>query len=209
MQVKIYDFQTKNEVSTVDLNKNVFMAEIRPDIIKRVVDWQLLKSMSGTHKVKTVSEISGTTKKPHKQKGTGMARQGSKRSVQMRGGAVSHGPSVRSHSIKIPKKVRQFALRSILSSKLNDNRLFIVDNFSIDTHKTKNLCNIMKHWGVGSFILLDGVNTDKNLLLASSNLYKISTLSSNGVNVYDIIRHDYLVMSKSALEHVEKRCSND
>jgi large subunit ribosomal protein L4 len=134
-----------------------------------------------------------------------MARQGSKRSVQMRGGAVSHGPNVRSHSIKIPKKVRQLALSSILSSKLADSKLFIVDNLDIDSHKTAALSKIIKQWGGSSFLLIDGNSINQNLSLASANIHKILALPSMGINVYDIISHEYLIISMSGLKNVESR----
>lgn len=188
--------------------KQFFSIPVRSDIIKRVVDWQLLKKMAGTHRAKTVSDISGTTKKPHKQKGTGMARQGSLRSVHMRGGAVSHGPVVRSHAIKLQKKVRNLGLRCALSSKFSEQKLIIVDNLDIHSYKTKNLVEVFKRFEGQSYFVVDGDKLNKNFTKASSNLSYVSAVPSMGLNVYDIIKHEYLVITKSGLNNIELRLSN-
>ena len=127
------DNKSLNEIS---LNKFIFGIEFNPDVIHRMIRYQLAKRRSGNHKTKNISEISGTTKKPFKQKGTGSARQGSKRSPQMRGGAVIFGPVVRSHAHKLPKRIRNLALRIAISKKLKDGRLKIIDNFKISKNKT-------------------------------------------------------------------------
>jgi large subunit ribosomal protein L4 len=183
---------------------------VRIDIIKRVIDWQLLKRMSGTHKAKTVSDISGTTKKPHKQKGTGMARQGSLRSVQMRGGAVSHGPVVRSHAVKLQKKVRNLGLCCALSAKFNENRLILVEDLNIKSSKTKDLKNIFdsKIFLGKSYFIIDGQTLNENFVKASSNLVNISAVPAVGMNVYDIVKHEYVVITRSGLENIELRLSN-
>jgi large subunit ribosomal protein L4 len=207
MKMKIYDFELATEIGECDVSESVFGREVRLDIIKRVVDWQLLKRMSGTHKAKTVSDISGTTKKPHKQKGTGMARQGSLRSVQMRGGAVSHGPVVRSHEVKLQKKVRNLGLCCALSAKFNENKVILVDNLELKSSKTKDFVSALEKFTGKSYFVVDGTLND-NFVKASSNLGHVSAVPTVGINVYDIIKHDYLVITKSGLNNVELRLAN-
>src|SRR4051812_9305646 len=127
MKTKIHSLTAKS-THEFELNEEVFGLEVRQDIIKLAIDWQLAKARSGTHLTRTVSEVSGTTKKPFKQKGTGNARQGSLRSAQMRGGGVAHGPVLRSHATKLPKKVRRLAMCHALSAKLAEGKLVILDN---------------------------------------------------------------------------------
>jgi large subunit ribosomal protein L4 len=210
MKAKIYDLDKPDQEKEYDLQSTIFGKEVRIDIIKRVIDWQLLKRMSGTHKAKTVSDISGTTKKPHKQKGTGMARQGSLRSVQMRGGAVSHGPVLRSHAVKLQKKVRNLGLCCALSAKFNENRLILVEDLNIKSSKTKDLKNIFdsKIFLGKSYFIIDGQNLNENFIKASSNLVNISAVPAVGMNVYDIVKHEYVVITRSGLENIELRLSN-
>jgi large subunit ribosomal protein L4 len=207
MKTKIYEFELGGEIGEYDLSESIFGRDVRVDIIKRVIDWQLLKRMSGTHKAKTVSDISGTTKKPHKQKGTGSARQGSLRSVQMRGGAVSHGPVVRSHAVKLQKKVRKMGLCCALAAKFQENRLILIDNLDISSSKTKNLTSMFERFAGKSYFVVDGDKLNENFVKASSNLHYISAAPSVGLNVYDIVKHEYLVLTKSALNNIESRLS--
>jgi len=208
MKVKVYGFELGKENEECDLNENIFAREVRVDIIKRVIDWQLLKRMSGTHKAKTVSDISGTTKKPHKQKGTGMARQGSLRSVQMRGGAVSHGPVVRSHAIKLQKKVRNLGLCCALSAKFLEQKLILIDDLNLKSSKTKDLINLLNNFNGKSYFFVDGDKLNENFVKASSNINYLSAVPSVGINVYDIVKHEYLVITKSGLNNVELRLSD-
>ena len=200
------DNKSLNEIS---LNKFIFGIEFNPDVIHRMIRYQLAKRRSGNHKTKNISEISGTTKKPFKQKGTGSARQGSKRSPQMRGGAVIFGPVVRSHAHKLPKRIRNLALRIAISKKLKDGRLKIIDNFKISKNKTslfKKKLNILK---IDSALFVDGKVVDDNFLLASCNVPKIDVLPIAGINVYDIFKRDFLVLSSNALDCLEKRFLNE
>jgi large subunit ribosomal protein L4 len=208
MKMKIFSFESGLEVEEHDLDQSIFARDVRVDIIKRVIDWQLLKRMSGTHKTKTVSDISGTTKKPHKQKGTGMARQGSLRSVQMRGGAVSQGPVVRSHAVKLQKKVRNMGLCCALSAKIIDKKLILVDSLNIDSIKTKDLVNVFDRFKGKSYFVVDGEKLNENFVKASSNISYVSAVPSVGINVYDIIKHEYVVITKSGLNNLELRLSN-
>ena len=169
-----------------------------------MVNWQLAKRRSGNHKTKGISDIRGTTKKPYKQKGTGNARQGSLRSPQFRGGAVIHGPVVRSHAFDLPKKVRKLALRVALSSKAADGKLIVLDAAKAATPKTKDLAGRLGKLGWNSVLVIDG-EVDDNFASASRNIPHVNVLPSVGANVYDILRADTLVLTKDAVEMLEAR----
>lgn len=195
----------KNEkVGEIDLPDNVFSVDVREDILHRVVRWQLAKRQSGLHKTKTISDISGTTAKPYRQKGTGRARRGSLRSAQFRGGATIFGPVVRSHAHKLPKKIRQLGLKMVLSDKYKNGRLRIIENIDIESLKTKALLVLLKVFDFPSVLFVDSVVEDK-FLLASRNLGNVSVLPSCGLNVYDVLRFDVLIFTPSALEKLKER----
>ncbi|HJD59100.1 MAG TPA: 50S ribosomal protein L4 [Rickettsia endosymbiont of Omalisus fontisbellaquei] len=205
MKTKILSLANE-EVGEISLNEDIFAVEfIRDDIIKQVIDWQRAKAMSGNHKTKTVSEVSGTTKKPFKQKGTGNARQGSLRSVQMRGGGVAHGPRVRSHATKLPKKVRKLGLIHALSEKLAEGKLLVIDSLKLDEPKTSALVNILNKFQGKSFFVIDGNKVDINFSLAAKNIYNTVIVPQIGANVYDIIRHEYVLLSQEAVSVLEER----
>lgn len=205
MKTKILSLANE-EVGEISLNKDIFAVEfIRDDIIKQVIDWQRAKAMSGNHKTKTVSEVSGTTKKPFKQKGTGNARQGSLRSVQMRGGGVAHGPIVRSHAIKLPKKVRKLGLIHALSEKFAEGKLLVIDSLKLDNPKTSFLVNMLNKFQGKSFFVIDGNEVDINFSLAAKNIYNTMIVPQIGANVYDIIRHEYVLLSQEAVNVLEER----
>lgn len=209
MKAKVFDL-TKKEQSEISLNKEIFGLEnIREDIIKRVIDWQLLSRMSGTHKTRTVSEVSGTTKKPFKQKGTGNARQGSLRSVHMRGGAVSHGPQVRSHAISMPKKVRKMALKHAISSKSLEGKLIVVDSLNLKEAKTSKLSAMLKEFGAKSYFVVDGAEVNVGFKSASRNIPAVVSVPAIGANVYDIIKHDVLMVTKDAVKALEERLGDE
>ncbi len=192
-------------VGEIDLDESVFGVPVRTDLIARMVNYQLAKRRAGTHKTKGVSEISGTTKKPYRQKGTGRARQGSLRSPQFRGGATIFGPVVRSHATDLNKKVRKLALKCALSSKVADGKLFVLDAATAETHKTKALAAQLKALGLTSALIIDGANPDENFLRASANIPLIDVLPEQGANVYDILRRDTLVLTRNAVEQLEAR----
>ncbi|ALN41023.1 50S ribosomal protein L4 [Rickettsia rhipicephali] len=205
MKTKILSLANK-EVGEISLNEDIFAVEfIRDDIIKQVIDWQRAKAMSGNHKTKTVSEVLGTTKKPFKQKGTGNARQGSLRSVQMRGGGVAHGPRVRSHATKLPKKVRKLGLIHALSEKCAEGKLLVIDSLKLDKPKTSALVNILNKFQGESFFVIDGNEVDINFSLAVKNIYNTVIVPQIGANVYDIIRHEYVLLSQEAVSVLEER----
>jgi len=189
-----------NVVGETSLSVGVFQAPVRKDIVTRVVLWQLAKRRSGNHKTKEIGDVSGTTRKPYKQKGTGRARQGSLRSPQFRGGAVIFGPVVRDHAFDLPKKVRRMGLRCALSARLRDNQLTIVDQLSMDSPKTKKALNLFPK----SVLLVGGETVCPNLKLAVANLHKVNIIPRQGLNVYDILRHDHVMLSQDAVTYLEQ-----
>lgn len=195
------------KAGSVDLADGVFGAEVRKDIIARMVNYQLAKRRGGNHKTKTVSEIRGTTAKPWAQKGGGRARAGTLRAVQFRGGATIFGPVVRDHSHKLPKKVRQLALRSALSSKQAAGKLIILDDATLDGPKTKDLSAKLSALGWSNALIVTGSEVDDNFARAAANIMNIDVLPQQGANVYDIIRRDVLVLTKAAAAHLQERLS--
>ncbi len=196
---------SNQEVGQVELSEDLFGRAVRSDILHRVVRWQLAKARAGTHQTKTISMISGTTKKPYKQKGTGNARQGSLRSPQFRGGATIFGPVSRSHAYSLPKKVRKLGLKQALSSKLQNQELVIVDHLKLSDPKTAQLIKKIQSNGWESALFLDGTVVDENFAKASANIVGIDVLPQQGANVYSILKRKYLVLSKDALDHLEAR----
>jgi large subunit ribosomal protein L4 len=202
MQVDIITLENA-PAGTADLPDEFFATTPRKDIMARVVHWQLSKRRSGNHKVKGVAEVSGTTRKPYKQKGTGNARQGSLRSVQFRTGGVAHGPVVRSHEYSLNKKVRRLGLISALSQKVAENKLFVLDAASAEA-KTGALAKKIKALGWSSALIIDGA-VDEGFLRASRNIHKVDVLPTIGANVYDILRHDVLAITTAGLEGLKAR----
>ncbi|OWM85580.1 uncharacterized protein LOC116209414 [Punica granatum] len=185
---------------------DVFDVPIRKDIVHRVVRWQLAKRQQGTHSTKTISEVSGTGRKPWQQKGTGRARHGTLRGPQFRGGATMHGPKPRSHAIKINKKVRRLGLKVALSARAGEGKLLVLDDLELPTHKTKNIVSYVKQMdNTKKVLLVDGGPIDENLKLATQNLHYVNVLPSIGLNVYSILLHDTLVMSRDAVNRIVER----
>jgi len=193
------------EVGDIELADSVFGVPVRGDILARVVQWQLAKRRAGTHKTKGISEISGTTKKPYKQKGTGRARQGSLRSPQFRGGAVIFGPVVRSHAFDLQKKVRRLGLKTALSAKQAEGKLVVIDAAKLEDAKTKALRARIDGFGWESVLIIDGASVDAGFARAARNLPKVDVLPQQGANVYDILRRDTLVLTREAAEQLEAR----
>ncbi len=205
MKVKVKSLDNK-PAGDIELSEEIFGVQIRPDLMHRTVRWQLAKRRAGTHSSKTVGEISGSTRKPWKQKGTGRARTSSLRSPQFRGGAVIFGPKPRSHEHKLPKKVRRLALRSALSSKCAEGKLVVIDSASMKNTKTSLLNSYLKKLKLASSVLLiDGPELDANFGRAARNLPNIDILNHQGANVYDILKRDTLVLTRGAIEHLEAR----
>ncbi len=193
------------DVGQIELLDVVFGVTPRRDILTRMVNFQLAKRRSGNHKVKIISEVSGTTKKPWAQKGTGRARQGSLRSPQFRKGGVIFGPVVRDHAHDLPKKVRQLALRMALATKQKEGKLIVLDQAKLDSYKTKNLVAKFAKLGWNSALIIDGANLDENFAKATRNIKNIDLLPEQGANVYDILRRDVLVLTKNAVEQLQER----
>ncbi|MBN2752631.1 MAG: 50S ribosomal protein L4 [Rhodospirillaceae bacterium] len=204
MKQDVINFDAKS-VGSIDLDEGIFGVAVRPDILHRMVNWQLAKRRAGTHKTKGIGDISGTTKKPFKQKGTGHARQGSLRSPQYRGGATIFGPVVRDHAHELTKKFRKLGLKTALSAKVAEGKLVVLEDAKFDSAKTKDFALKLKELGWMSALIIDGPEVDGNLALASRNVIGIDVLPQQGANVYDILRRDTLVLTKAAVEHLEAR----
>lgn len=199
--VKTLDNKAAGEVT---LNKDVFGVDVRADLLHRAVNWQLNKRRSGCHKTKGISEVSGTGKKPYRQKGTGNARFGSLRTPIHRGGAIIFGPLVRSHATDLPKKVRALALKTALSSKAAEKKIIVLDTAKAKSHKTKDMVKSLEALGVNSAVIFDAA-LDENFVRATANIPHIDVLPAHAVNVYDILRRDVLVLTKEALAQIEQR----
>ena len=190
---------------SVELADEIFGAKPRTDIMARVVHWQQSRRRAGTHKTKGLSEVSGTTKKPYRQKGTGNARQGSLRAPQFRTGGVVHGPVVRDHGYDLPKKVRRLGLISALSQKQAEGKLVVIDSAG-GVEKTKELNAKLRVLGWTSALIVDAA-VDPLFLRASRNILGVDVLPTVGANVYDILRHDLLVVTSAGLEGLTARLS--
>ena len=190
----------------VELSDAVFgITDIRGDLLARYVNWQLAKRRAGTHKVQTRNENSRTGKKMYKQKGTGGARHGSRRAPQFVGGSRAFGPVVRDHGFSLPKKVRALALRHALSSKAKAGALVVVDTVSVKEAKTAALREQFGKLGWTKALIIAGPEVDTNFGLAARNIPHIDVLPNAGLNVYDILRADKLVLTKAAVEAIEAR----
>jgi large subunit ribosomal protein L4 len=193
------------KIGTVELADSVFGVDVRRDILARAVNWQLAKRRAGTHKVKGRSEVAGTSKKPFRQKGTGRARQGSMKGPHMRGGGVVFGPVPRDHSHDLPKKVRRLALKAALSSKRADGTLVVLDKAELEDAKTRLLARRAVTLGWRKALIIDGETVDANFARAAHNLRGIDLLPSRGANVYDILRHETLVLTRTAVDKLVER----
>ncbi|MBT4041723.1 MAG: 50S ribosomal protein L4 [Rhodospirillales bacterium] len=189
----------------IDLDDAIFGVDVRGDLMARYVNWQLAKRRAGTHKTKGRSEVAATRAKPFKQKGTGRARQGTFVAPQMRGGGIVFGPVVRDHGNSLPKKVRKAALRSALSSKQAEGKLIVLDAAEMKKGKTKELIAKLDKLGWGNALVIDGETVDVNFSRAASNIVGLDVLPSQGANVYDILRRDTLVLTKSGVEKLVER----
>ncbi|QGZ33891.1 50S ribosomal protein L4 [Stappia indica] len=202
LEVKTLDGAAAGSITVSD---EIFGLDPRTDLIHRVVRWQLAKRQAGTHKAQQRSEVSGSTKKFVRQKGSGGARHGNKKAPQFRGGGKAHGPVVRSHAHDLPKKVRALGLRHALSAKFKADGLIIVDVVSAEEAKTKALAARLANLGLSNALVVDGSEIDANFRLASRNIPAIDLLPVEGLNVYDILRREKLVLTKSAVTALEER----
>ncbi|WCR54539.1 MAG: 50S ribosomal protein L4 [Wolbachia endosymbiont of Ctenocephalides orientis wCori] len=192
-----------DKVGDIEPNPLIFSVKQKLHILHDVVKWQLAKKRAGTHKTKGISDVSGTTAKPYGQKRTGRARQGSLRSPQFRGGGIIYGPVVRSHAYSLNKKVRKLALKIALSLKYANGQLVILDNLDIDVQKTSDMLNYIKNFKFSSFLIVGDYGD--NLLRAARNLHYVDLIKPMGLNVFDILNHECIMLTSDALRHLEGR----
>ena len=207
MKKSILNLKNKS-VGHIDLDVSIFGIKKFPDLIHQYIRYQNAKSRQGSHKTKSRSEVSGRSKKPFSQKGTGNARQGSNKPPNFRGGAVSMGPVDRDHSFNLNKKEKKLAIKSALSTKLLEDKLIFIDTFKIDDFKTKLLSSKLKNFDYNSALFIySEEEIDRNFKLASSNIPKISILNQKGMNVKDLITYDKVFIEQNCLETISKRLS--
>ena len=193
------------KAGSIELPDNIFGVEPRKDILHRVVRWQLARKQQGTHSVLTRSEVSYSTKKIYRQKGTGGARHGSRRAPIFRKGGVYKGPTPRSHEHNLTKKFRALGLKHALSSKVASGELVIIDNAVLKDSKSKVLATLLKNFGWKRALIVDGPSLDPNFVRAARNIDAVDVLPSVGINVYDILKKDTLVLTRAAVTALEER----
>lgn len=208
MKITVKNLENK-DAGSIELNDEVFGVEIRQDILHRMVRYQLNKRQSGTHKTKDISEVSGTGKKPFKQKGTGSARRGTNRAPHHVGGARMFGPVVRSHATEMPKRERALAMKIALSAKAASGKLVILDSVATKEAKTKAMVQTLKNMDINSAVFVCGPELDVNFALSARNIPLIDVLTSDGANVYDILRRDTLVLTRDAVDALTSRLTAD
>ena len=200
--VSVYNMEGK-EVGKMDLNDAVFGVEINEHLVHMAVVQNLANKRQGTQKAKTRAEVSGGGRKPWRQKGTGHARQGSTRSPQWKGGGVVFAPTPRDYSFKMNKKEKRAALKSVLTSRVQDNKLIVLDELKLDAIKTKEFKKVMDNLKVGkAMVVIDG--QDENVILSARNLPTVNTAMAENINVYDILKGDTLVLTKDAVAKIEE-----
>ena len=194
-----------SKAGSIELADEIFALEPRADILHRVVRWQRARAQAGTHKVKTRSEVNYSTKKIYRQKGTGGARHGARSAPIFRGGGVYKGPTPRSHAFDLPKKVRSMGLKHALSAKAAAGELVVLAEASLKAGKSKELANAIKKMGWKRTLVIDGLEVNYEFARAASNIDGLDVLPSAGANVYDILKRDTLVLTKSGIEALEAR----
>ncbi len=200
--VSVYNMEGK-EVGKIELNDAVFGVEINEHLVHMAVVQNLANKRQGTQKAKTRAEVSGGGRKPWRQKGTGHARQGSTRSPQWKGGGVVFAPTPRDYSFKLNKKEKRAALKSVLTSRVQDNKLIVLDELKLDAIKTKEFKKVMDNLKVGkAMVVIDG--QDENVILSARNLPTVNTAMAENINVYDILKGDTLVLTKDAVAKIEE-----
>jgi len=205
MKKSILNLKNKS-VGDIDLDNSIFGVKRLPDLIHQYLRYQNAKSRQGSHKTKTRAEVSGRSKKPFSQKGTGNARQGSNKPPNFRGGAVSMGPVNRDHSFSLNKKEKKLAIKSALSSKVIEDKVVIIDTFEIKSFKTKELFSDLKNFNYKSALFIYSENgIDKNFKLASANIPRVSILNQKGMNVKDLISFDKIFIEKKSIDEITKR----
>ena len=207
MKKTILNLKNKS-VGDIDLDNTIFGIKILPDLIHQYIRYQNAKSRQGSHKTKSRSEVSGRSKKPFSQKGTGNARQGSNKPPNFRGGAVSMGPVNRDHSFSLNKKEKKLALKSALSVKATQDKIFIIDTFEVKSFKTKDLFSDLKNFDYESALFIySEKGLDNNFKLASSNIPRISVINQKGINVKDLITFDKIFIDQKSVNEITERLS--
>lgn len=200
--ISVYNMEGA-EVGKMDLNDGIFGVEIKPNLVHKAVVWHLANMRQGTQKAKTRSEVSGGGRKPYRQKGTGHARQGSTRSPQFTGGGVVFAPVPRDYSFKMNKKEKRIALKSALTSKVQDAEMIVVDKLEFEGPKTKEMAKVLENLKAGkSLVVIDG--TDMNVVRSARNIPGVKTINADMINVYDIVGHKNLIVTKDAVAKIEE-----
>lgn len=200
--VKVYNIEGK-EVGTIELNDAVFGVEINDHLVHMAVVQQLANKRQGTQSAKTRAEVRGGGRKPWRQKGTGHARQGSTRSPQWKGGGVVFAPKPRDYSFKMNKKEKALAIKSALTSRVNEAKFFVLDDLSFDEIKTKKMKAVLDNFKVEKALVVIG-DKNENVQLSARNLPKVRTVLTNSINVYDILKYDTMVLTKDAVAKIEE-----
>ncbi|HHW35785.1 MAG TPA: 50S ribosomal protein L4 [Bacillales bacterium] len=200
-KVALYN-QTGSQVGEIELSEAVFGIEPNKSVLFDAIVMQRATRRQGTHKVKNRSEVSGGGRKPWRQKGTGRARQGSIRSPQWRGGGIVFGPTPRSYSFKLPKKVRRLAIKSALSTKVLENDVVVLENLIIEAPKTKDMVQVLNALSLNKKVLVITADADQTIELSARNIPGVTVVDANGVNVLDVMSHDKMVITKEAAEKV-------
>lgn len=196
--------QAGSEVGAIELNDSIFGIEPNNHVLFEAIIMQRASLRQGTHKVKNRSEVAGGGRKPWKQKGTGRARQGSIRSPQWRGGGVVFGPTPRSYAYKLPKKVRRLAIKSALSAKVLEENVMVLDNLAFEAPKTKEFAAVLAGLSIDTKALIVTDGLDEKVALSARNIPGITVVEATGLNVLDVVSHNKLIMTKSAVEKVEE-----
>ncbi|QIW82443.1 50S ribosomal protein L4 [Bacillus velezensis] len=202
-KVALYN-QNGSTAGDIELNASVFGIEPNESVVFDAILMQRASLRQGSHKVKNRSEVRGGGRKPWRQKGTGRARQGSIRSPQWRGGGVVFGPTPRSYSYKLPKKVRRLAIKSVLSSKVNDNNIIVLEDLTLDSVKTKEMAAVLKGLSVEKKALIVTADANEAVSLSARNIPGVTVVQANGINVLDVVNHEKLLITKAAVEKVEE-----
>ncbi|MDD2957476.1 MAG: 50S ribosomal protein L4 [Lachnospiraceae bacterium] len=200
--VSVYNMEG-NEVGTMELNDTVFGVEVNEHLVHLAVVQQLANNRQGTQKAKTRSEVSGGGRKPWRQKGTGHARQGSTRSPQWTGGGVVFAPTPRDYTFKMNKKEKRLALKSVLTSRVQENKLVVLDELKLDAVKTKTMQNVLNNLKVSKALVVMN-DFDQNVVLSARNIANVKTASTSTINVYDILKYNTVVVTKAAIATIEE-----
>ena len=201
-KVSVYNMEGK-EVGTMDLNDSIFAVEINEHLVHMAVVQQLANNRQGTQKAKTRSEVSGGGRKPWRQKGTGHARQGSTRSPQWTGGGVVFAPTPRDYTFKLNKKEKRAALKSALTSRVNEDKFIVLDSLKLDEIKTKRMAQVLNNLNVDKALVIIEDN-DKNITLSARNLPKVATATADSINTYEILKYNTVIATKAAVQKIEE-----